>query len=225
MINGINSNNHINSYANSVKPKKTDADTPSFLLQYDERGVIWEHNDQNKKAETQKAGKQQEQGGKIDAVDTGDAGRNASMKKTEADSAADLQRSFGDSLGTLLQKVFGGARSFVSKVFHFIWYGDDKKEEIKETQEQIEAPVKPVEAVSASAIPERKPEETDAAIREMIARHDTDGVVNILTQNHTIRPAHNSTLLTYYDRHGKIVDMNHTNTGRILHGDRNTRSL
>lgn len=225
MINGINSNNHINTYANSVKPKKTDADTPSFLLQYDERGVVWERNDQDKKAETQKTGKQQEQNRKTDVIDTGDTVRNASLKKTEAVSTADMQRSSGDSLGTLLQKVFGSARTFVSKVFHFIWYGDDKREEIKEAQEQVEDPVKSVEAVSASKMPERNPEETDAAIREMIARHDTDGVVNILTQNHTIRPAHNSTLLTYYDRHGKIVDMNHTNTGRILHGDRNTRSL
>lgn len=82
----------------------------------------------------------------------------------------------------------------------------------------------------------RKPE--DAARQQL--RHDADKnkeiqkylrsgnleqVLNIVTQNGQKTMAKNSTLLTYYDRTGKITPLSASDQERILHGDRNVKKL
>lgn len=52
-----------------------------------------------------------------------------------------------------------------------------------------------------------------------------DRIVQLVTQNGTKRLAHNSDLLTYYDRRGKFVELDETEKYRVLFGDKNILKL
>lgn len=54
---------------------------------------------------------------------------------------------------------------------------------------------------------------------------DLRQIEQFLTQNGTKRLAHNSDLLTYYDRRGKFVEMDETEKHRVLFGDKNVLKL
>ncbi len=55
--------------------------------------------------------------------------------------------------------------------------------------------------------------------------HSLQQIEQMLTQNGTKRLAHNSDLLTYYDRRGKLVDLDETEKYRVLFGDKNVLKL
>lgn len=229
MVNGVN-NNNINSYRNhSIRPSKTDMDAPPFLLQYDEKGVVWEHKDQNDKEEEKKIKEAGENHKKAADV------RSVAAKAVSANDTPSVRKDTSEAKGQageeLFRSLLDGVKNFFVNIFNFIWYGDDgkaeqggKAEEASKTQNTDGFETDPVKKTAASTGEDAQMDK-DALIKELIARHDTNGVVDILTENHTIQPARNSTLLTYYNRHGKLVDLSQTNTGRILHGDRRTRSL
>lgn len=233
MVNGVN-NNNINSYRNhSVRPSKTDMDAPPFLLQYDEKGVVWDHkDDQNDNEKENKIKEAGESHGRAADVKSA-AAKTVSVNDTSS-VMKDASKAEGQAGEDPFRSILNGIKNFFVGIFNFIWYGDDGKAEQthKKEEERIRVqtadslgtdPVKN-EAAAASAGEDAQMDK-EALIKELIARHDTKGVVDILTENHTIQPARNSTLLTYYNRHGKIVELSQTNTGRILHGDRHTRSL
>lgn len=234
MVNGVN-NNNINSYMNhSVRPSKTDMDAPPFLLQYEEKGVVWDRKDQDDKEKEKKVKEAEERLRKAAAVDAkSDLGRTPPVNNTPS-AIKDTPKAEGQAGTALIQGIFNGIKGFFAGIFNFIWYGEDgKAEQAQKTEEESlkgrrtgeNSGTAPLKTSAAVSIAEDAQPDTDTMIRELIARHDTKGVVDILTKNHTIQPAHNSTLLTYYNRHGKIVELNQTNTGRILHGDRHTRSF
>lgn len=230
MINGVN-NNNINSYRNqSVRPTKTDMDAPPFLLQYDEKGVVWdrkEQDDQEKEKNVKEA-----EGNRRKAADVKTVSAKLPSTNGAPTAAKDISKAEEQAGEGLFRGILNGVKNFFVGIFNFIWYGDDGKGEQAQKEEHIKAqaedsvgkePMKNTAAAASAG--ENEQMDKDALIKELIARHDTKGVVDILTENHTIQPARNSTLLTYYNRHGKIVEHHQTNTGRILHGDRLTRNL
>lgn len=226
MVNGVN-NNNISSYRNhSVRPSRTDMDAPPFLLQYEEKGVVWDRKDQVDKEKEKKLKEAEERLQKAAAADAGAArGKTTSVDDMPA-AAKDAPKTDGQAGGSLVREIFNGIKGFFAGIFHFIWYGDDDKTGQAQMTKEESAGTVPVKAAAETASDAGDAQaDRDTLIRELIARHDTKGVVDILTENHTIQPARNSTLLTYYNRHGKIVEMNRTNTGRILHGDRHTRTF
>lgn len=230
MINGVN-NNNINSYRNqSVRPTKTDMDAPPFLLQYDEKGVVWDRKEQDDQEKEKKVKEAEESRKK--AADVKSVSAEALSVNDAPPAMKDTSKTKGQAGEDLFRGILNGVKNFFIGIFNFIWYGDDGKAEQTQKEERIKGQagdsvgtesVKSV--VTAASAGEDEQIDKDALIKELIARHDTKGVVDILTENHTIQPARNSTLLTYYNRHGKIVEHHQTNTGRILHGDRHTRSL
>lgn len=62
-------------------------------------------------------------------------------------------------------------------------------------------------------------------IQKLLRSGDMEQVVSLVTENGQKTIAKNSTLLTYYDRTGKITPLSASDQERILHGDRNTRKL
>ena len=60
---------------------------------------------------------------------------------------------------------------------------------------------------------------------QVLKSGDLRQVEQFLTQNGTKRLAHNSDLLTYYDRRGKFVEMDETEKHRVLFGDKNVLKL
>ncbi|HAP20800.1 MAG TPA: hypothetical protein DCR27_05950 [Lachnospiraceae bacterium] len=89
----------------------------------------------------------------------------------------------------------------------------------------------PPEPVGEIQIPEKRKSyeeiqaEQDEKIRKSLRSGNLDQVINLLTDDGRRTIAKNSTLLTYYDRSGKITQINASDRERILHGDRNVRKL
>lgn len=65
----------------------------------------------------------------------------------------------------------------------------------------------------------------DREIQPYLRKGDLNQVISLLTDNGKKTVAINSTLLTYYDRNGKMVEINASDRERILRGDRNTKKL
>lgn len=68
-------------------------------------------------------------------------------------------------------------------------------------------------------------EKLDRRIQPYLKNGDLNNVMNLLTDNGRKTIARNSSLLTYYDRTGRMVEPNASDRERILHGDINTRKL
>lgn len=66
---------------------------------------------------------------------------------------------------------------------------------------------------------------TDREIQKYLRSGNLEQVINLLTDNGQRTIARNSSLLTYYDRTGKLTSLSASDQERILHGDRNTRKL
>ncbi len=65
----------------------------------------------------------------------------------------------------------------------------------------------------------------DAEIQKYIHSGNLEQVISLLTDNGQKTIAKNSNLLTYYDRSGRLTQLNPSDRERILHGDRNSRKL
>lgn len=67
--------------------------------------------------------------------------------------------------------------------------------------------------------------EREKEIQRLLRSGNMEQVVSMVTENGQKTMAKNSTLLTYYDRTGKIAPLSASDQERILHGDRSTRKL
>ena len=68
-------------------------------------------------------------------------------------------------------------------------------------------------------------ERLEEEIRPYLRNKDMAQVISILTDNGNRMVAKNSTLLTYYDKRGRITEPNASDRERILYGDKNARNL
>lgn len=71
----------------------------------------------------------------------------------------------------------------------------------------------------------RNEERLNREIQPYLRNGDLNQVISLLTDNGKKTTARNSTLLTYYDRNGRMVEPSASDRERILYGDRNTRKL
>ena len=67
--------------------------------------------------------------------------------------------------------------------------------------------------------------EREKEIQRLLRSGKMEQVVSMVTENGQKTMAKNSTLLTYYDRSGKIAPLSASDQERILHGDRSTKTL
>ena len=65
----------------------------------------------------------------------------------------------------------------------------------------------------------------DKEIQKYLRSGNLEQVISLLTDDGQRTIAKNSSLLTYYDRTGKLTSLSASDQERILHGDRNTRKL
>lgn len=70
-----------------------------------------------------------------------------------------------------------------------------------------------------------KQAERDEKIRKHLRSGNLTQVINLLTDDGRRTVAKNSTLLTYYDKNGKLTQINASDKERILHGDRHVKTL
>lgn len=72
---------------------------------------------------------------------------------------------------------------------------------------------------------EEKQAERDEKIRKHLRSGNLEQVISLLTDDGRRSVAKNSTLLTYYDKNGKLTQLNASDRERILHGDRHVKNL
>lgn len=86
----------------------------------------------------------------------------------------------------------------------------------------------PEQMQNAETAPDKQIEyekERDKEIQRLLRSGNMEQVISLVTENGQKTMAKNSTLLTYYDRTGKIAPLSASDQERILHGDRSTRKL
>ncbi len=143
----------------------------------------------------------------------------------------------GTSFFAVIQNLFAAVKDFLYKV----WNDEPDKpfsedvtpEEAERYTEEYYAMkgISPerAEADAASVETQDSYEADQAARDEKIRGHLRSGnleqVISLLTDDGRRAVAKNSTLLTYYDKSGKITQINASDRERILHGDRNVRTL
>lgn len=133
----------------------------------------------------------------------------------------------------------------IKDVFNKIWNEPQPENSVQESFEEKEQDsfngLKPTKSVND--VDKRQPETIygtpqeaafamqrneallDREIQPYLKNGDLNQVINLLTDNGRKTIARNSTLLTYYDKNGRMVEPNASDRERILHGDRNTRKL
>lgn len=93
--------------------------------------------------------------------------------------------------------------------------------ETAQTMEASEA-VETARIIEAGVMDE---EQRNRIIRQSLRDGDMEQVINLLTENGRRTIAKNSTLLTSYDKNGRVVEPNASDRERALYGDRNTWTL
>lgn len=134
------------------------------------------------------------------------------------------------SLTETVQRIIRGIIDFLKNVFDRVW--NDAPAPVMEEAEEPASPLQQDDTGQVS-VQEQPPEsETDEKqrkreleIQECLASRDMGRMVRLLTEDGQKLPARNSGLLTYYDKTGKIADVNASDRERILHGDRNVKKL
>lgn len=90
---------------------------------------------------------------------------------------------------------------------------------------EMEKPVAVEEKPSEQEVSEGDFAERDEKIRKHLRSGNLEQVISLLTDDGRRSVAKNSTLLTYYDKNGKLTQINASDRERILHGDRHARKL
>ena len=191
-----------NSYRSSsvTPPKKLPADADLLLRDPGKNGVVYEPS----------AKKQEVKLPEKDSV-------SISIYEKTAENTAEGKKEEGENpspLLTGLKKGFSRVLQAVKSFFHSLWNGPDKT---------AESP--PNEAVTKESAPEIIAAEKEASpgsadfLNQIIKSHDTERLMQYLTENGQKKPARSTDLLTSYDNHGRIVSVSPSDRKRILEGD------
>lgn len=172
----------------------------------------------------------------LSAVKTAPAEESEKGEQTEAGAKGP---SF--DIGGFLRQTAGRVRAFFAGIVRSIWYGNEDADGAGGNGKAVDTPavmtggragdggMPQEDPGSAATVRERAADErslqkdpdrySDARIRELLAKRDEAGFMDALTRGHTRIPARNTSLLTYYDRRGRLVGPPLTDSTRILKGD------
>lgn len=136
------------------------------------------------------------------------------------------------SLTETVQRIFRGIIGFLKRVIDRVWNDvpapvteEVREENVSFSQQENAAREGSVQEQSQQSETAEKQRERELEIQKCLASRDMGRMVRLLTEDGQKPLARNSGLLTYYDRTGKIADVNASDRERILHGDRNVKKL
>lgn len=161
--------------------------------------------------------------------------------------SAEGENSFADLFHTVRTWVAALLQSFKG-ILNRIWNDPVPEDEVLSAEE---APVKETDRLSEEYLEMNPPDplkqsvgpaedtnedvrssqllsgrgERDKEIQKYLRSGDLDQVISLLTENGHRTMAKNSSLLTYYDRTGRLTSLSASDQERILHGDRNVKKL
>lgn len=171
---------------------------------------------------------------------SGGQGHNAADASGNAAPERDADAEDGGLFGSfiaVLQNFLQGIKDF----FYKIWNDPPQEPTSSDvTPEEAERYTEEYYAMKGIAPPEpavkEEPSTADESYADVQAKQDEkirkslrsgnlQQVISLLTDDGRRTVAKNSSLLTYYDRTGKLTQINASDRERILHGDRHVRSL
>lgn len=177
------------------------------------------------------------------ALETADARKNAEQVSL-ADMLRDFVRSAVSAIKGLLYRIWydSPAKEQDASVQEMnaqeidAFESDTKETDVQEILSDAFVSEDNLEIKESSSEKELTAEELTNAVRNETARIDKEvqqylksgnlaQVVSLLTNDGKKVAAHNSTLLTYYDRNGRMIEPSASDKERILHGERSTIKL
>lgn len=236
-----------------VKNDKVPDTDEKFSLEYkrDETQVPTKEKKEKDVPEEEKHQTLEQSGVKLELSDRGRNSAETNRKQT-AGSAGTMPALDISSLLGSVQSFINTAIAAVKDFFYKLWYdsesasGNVSETAVSETSESelLKTPEEgmisdfsensgmsereenvPTEFKNAEAAYRMSEMRIDNEIQPYLKNGDLNQVINILTDNGNKTIARNSTLLTYYDRNGRMVEPNASDRERILNGDRNARKL
>lgn len=248
MVNRINDNDFYD-YSKLKMPNAADKteNGEKFSLNYRQAQEKTEEKDKKEKSEdttdAKLFGKRSVMQGGVKLELSGDEPSNAGTNRRNT---TQIQGT-GISLLDTLRSYFSVITSSIKDFFYRLWNDSPRQEaEVQDVTDapETDAPEKLTEeylALNPSAQPSNLPDieqiKTDAdrpilhgadrekEIRKYLHTGNLDQVLDLLTDHGRKTMAKNSTLLTYYDRTGRLAQPSASDQERILHGDRNVRKL
>ncbi|MBR6257663.1 MAG: hypothetical protein IKR23_09820 [Lachnospiraceae bacterium] len=174
------------------KAARVEGDAPAFLLPGEEQngGVIW---DRGPKDDIPRSAAQKQK-----KKDKEEYTPPITEQRQELEGEDDELKQSG--FGKLLGRIGEAIKSF----FLNLWYGGEKTEEKDpDAAEDTEPDVSSVN-------------DSESRIRAAISSNDPDALMEELTEGGKKHPARNTSLLTHYDRRGRLVKPSDAEAGRIL---------
>ncbi|MCM1089036.1 MAG: hypothetical protein NC419_12850 [Muribaculaceae bacterium] len=236
MVNKIDGNNYYR-YTQLKNVDASDSDE-QFSLHYGQDKLSPDSKDKKEKTNEQKKSQAVELSGvKLELSGAAQTARTIKGARTDAaknPSSAAKSPSILESIQDFLTTAFAAIKDF----FYKLW-NDEPSEAVEtlEAEENLQAEeidqVNEAATIEEASQPEKdtpasylqSEEQLHHEIQPYLRKGDLSQVLNLLTDNGKKTIAKNSTLLTYYDRNGRMVEPNASDRERILHGDRNTRKL
>lgn len=158
-------------------------------------------------------------------------GRDAGSDRQRQTETAKTQSESKPERVPLLETIQTYVMAVITAVREFIYniWNDPSQEGVSQDVQLLEdIPQEPVESIDVSdemSALDVEEECRDREIQEFLRIGDMDQVINLLTDNGKRTIARNSTLLTSYDKNGKVVEPSASDMERVLHGNRNTWEL
>lgn len=239
MVNRIDGNYH-NDYIAAKTVNTVQDSGEKFSLNYNQENLQTE--EQEKEEEKEKTSSTERSGVKLELSRNG---RQADVKwRPEKTGTQEQSQTTEYSFLDTLQKFITDFIQAVKMILNRIWNDPEPEDTVQSsdvTPEEAERYTEEYLALKGLTRPEMtgavtEPEiisanktqtavDKDAEIQKYLHTGNLDQVISLLTDNGQKTVAKNSNLLTYYDRNGRLTQINASDKERILHGDRNTKEL
>lgn len=223
MINKVDGNNY---YVYTSQKKIDVPDTgEKFNLDYKNNESSLEAKDKKEISAQEKQQQAERSGVMLELSSRGRDARADRQGQTETAKTQSESKSGQVPLLETIRTYVMAAIAAVREFFYNIW-NEQPQEGVSQDVQLLEGILQePVESIDTSdemsvlAVGE---ECREREIQESLRIGDMDQVINLLTDNGKRTIAKNSTLLTSYDKNGRVVEPNTSDMERVLHGDRNT---
>lgn len=186
-----------------------------------------DEKDKARKESSEKTGQEEQLGVKLELSGNGrSAGAEWQGQATKTqESGATGQKALLGSIQDFVAKAIAAVQDFFRK----IWSSQPEESAIQEPLETKELVVDVLEPESVQedgedAVPMDE-ESRNREIQKSLRSGDVAQAIRFLTENGKKTLAKNSTLLTSYDRNGKIVEVGASDRQRVLYGDKNSLKL
>lgn len=220
MINKIDGNN----YHVYTKPKKVNipGNDEKFSLNYEKDGLQAGLKDNKEISDPEKELAAERSGVRIEI-----SGKSLEQQKQQ-ETMEHATESGSTSLLDTIRTFLTAAVTIIKDFFGKIWNNPLPEDTVENTPEMSET-ADALKKIDFTGIPgdteTPEAENSEREIRKHLQNGDMEQVIRILTDNGRKMPARNSTLLTSYDRNGRVVQPDASVRQRTLYGDTNTRKL